>query len=74
MKRGHELVLIQLGERVKRLRRQVGLSQEELAHLAGMDRTYISQIERGACNPSLIALLNVAEALGLNLEALFAWE
>lgn len=72
MERGHDVVLLQLGERVRLLRRQVGLSQEELAHRSGMDRTYISQIERGVCNPSLIALLNVAKALNHSLAALFA--
>lgn len=71
MERGHEAVLFQLGKRVRQLRRQVGFSQEELAHRSGMDRTYISQIERGVCNPSLMAMLNVANALGQPLSALF---
>jgi transcriptional regulator with XRE-family HTH domain len=71
MERGHDVVLLRLGERVRLLRRQVGLSQEELAHRSGMDRTYISQIERGVCNPSVMALLNVAKALDHPLGDLF---
>ena len=46
-------------------REQLGISQEELAHRAGLHRTYISDIERGARNPSLKTLSRLAEALEL---------
>ncbi len=45
----------------------LGITQEELADLAGIDRTYASQLERAIANPSLSVLCRVAEALGLNL-------
>jgi ribosome-binding protein aMBF1 (putative translation factor) len=48
-------------------RREVlGISQEELAHRAGLHRTYISDIERGARNPSLKTLSRLADALEIS--------
>jgi predicted transcriptional regulator len=46
-------------------REHLSISQEELAHRAGLHRTYISDIERGARNPSLKTLSRLAEALEL---------
>jgi transcriptional regulator with XRE-family HTH domain len=40
-----------------------GISQEELAHRAGIDRTYVSGIERGKRNPTITVLARFAEAL-----------
>ena len=45
----------------------MGITQEELADLAGIDRTYASQLERAIANPSLTVLCRVADALELNL-------
>ena len=56
-----------LGGNVKSLRLSLGLSQEELAFEADLDRTYISQIERGVGNPSILVLLKVATVLGVEL-------
>ena len=50
----HEKVLKKFGEQIRLLRTESGLSQEKLAELCGMDRTYISGIERGIRNVSLI--------------------
>ncbi len=47
-----------------------GLSQEALAHEAGIDRTYQSQIERGVGNPSLRVLCAIAVALNVELNDL----
>lgn len=55
-----------LGLNVRDLRRQQQLSQEELAHRAEMDRSYISDLERGTRNPSVKALGRIAEALGVS--------
>lgn len=52
-----------LGRNVRALRRERGLSQEELAHRAEMERSYVSDIERGTRNPSVKALGKLAEAL-----------
>ncbi|WP_031440211.1 helix-turn-helix domain-containing protein [Sphingomonas sp. FUKUSWIS1] len=54
-----------LGENVRRLRKERGLSQEELAFQAGMKRSYLSDIERGTRNPSVRALERIAEALAV---------
>lgn len=48
---------------LKRLRVKAGLSQEELALRAGLDRTYISGCERAVRNPSLLSVEKIAEAL-----------
>jgi transcriptional regulator with XRE-family HTH domain len=53
-----------LAQNVKRVRVSVGISQEELAFRAGIDRTYASQIERAIANPSLGITCAIAEALG----------
>lgn len=52
-----------LGERVRQQRTLLGISQEELAFRADIDRTYVSQIERGIGNPSLQILLRLAKVL-----------
>ena len=57
---------------VKRLRLAKGITQEELAFLAEIDRTYASQIERAIANPSLGIICAVADALGTTYEKLLA--
>ncbi len=64
-------ILKQLADRVKVLREQHEISQEELAFLCEIDRTYISKIERGIANPSLLVLQKVAKALNIPLIELF---
>lgn len=59
-----------LGRNVRRLRRELNLSQEQLAFQAEIDRTYVSQIERGAINPSLLVLWKLSCALGLDVAVL----
>ena len=53
-----------LASSVKRLRTSLGLTQEELAFRAGIDRTYASQIERAIANPSLAIICMLADELG----------
>ena len=54
---------VALGRAVHRHRIAVGISQEDLADQVGLDRTYISGIERGLRNPTFLVLLRLAEAL-----------
>ena len=52
-----------LGEILRQLRKERGLSQEELASESGYHRTYISLLERGQKNPSLRTIFELAKAL-----------
>jgi transcriptional regulator with XRE-family HTH domain len=60
------------GEAIRGERKQRGISQEDLALACGLDRTYISGIERGTRNPSLTNILKIAVALQVTPDALFA--
>lgn len=60
-----------VGNRIKELRNIRGISQEILAHEAGLDRTYITSVERGRRNISIINLEKIATALKVNLSEFF---
>jgi transcriptional regulator with XRE-family HTH domain len=70
MARNSSKLLVRFGERVRLLRQAAGLSQEALAALCGLDRTYISGIERGKRNVSLENLKVLARALNVTLSGL----
>ena len=53
------------GANVRRLRLAAGLSQEELAHLSGLDRTYVGSVERGERNVSLDNIWLLADTLSV---------
>jgi transcriptional regulator with XRE-family HTH domain len=59
------------GRRVRELRKQAHLSQEQLADLAGIHWTYLGGIERGTRNPSLVNIGKIANALGVPAADLF---
>lgn len=59
-----------VGANVRRLRLERGLTQEALADAAGLDRTYVSGLERGVRNPSLSTLSKLAAALDVPLARL----
>ena len=61
-----------LGRAVRRLRIERGLSQEDLAHLSRMDRTWVGGIERGEKNPSYEKLVDLATALEVRISELIA--
>lgn len=70
--RSRSEVLVRLGTRLRLLREERGISQEALADLAGVDRTYVSGIERGIRNVTVLSLNKLAQALGVSLAVLFA--
>ena len=59
-----------VGLNLQRLRRERGLSQEELADLANIHQTYLSGVERGKRNPTITVLQRIAEALGTDIKEL----
>ena len=59
------------GYAVKTRREHLGLNQEELAERAGIHRTYLSDVERGGRNLSLVNIERLADALSLRLSELF---
>jgi transcriptional regulator with XRE-family HTH domain len=62
-----QLLLNSFGKHVKAIRLSQKISQEELALKADLDRTYISGIERGLRNVSLINIVKLANALNISL-------
>lgn len=63
-------ILKRVGARLRKLRTAKGWSQEQLAFATNMDRSYVSGLERGEFNVSLIALARLARALGVRVGAL----
>lgn len=65
-------ILIKFGEKVRDIRKEKGLSQEELAYQAGLHRTYIGMVERAEKNITLRNIEKIANALEVNIIDLFA--
>ncbi|MCX6832374.1 MAG: helix-turn-helix transcriptional regulator [candidate division Zixibacteria bacterium] len=63
-------ILKLLGGKVRDRRIKKGLSQEEFADIAGLDRTYVSGIERGVRNPTVRTLKTIADALDMSISEL----
>ena len=61
-----------LGKEIARLRKRIGLSQEELGFRAEVHRTYISQLERGLKSPTLSMILKLSRALKASANKLIA--
>lgn len=59
------------GHKVQEIRRNKGLTQEELAEMVGVDRSYMGFIERGERNPTLDKIEKIAKALGVSIKRLF---
>lgn len=59
------------GQRIRDLRAERGLNQEDLAEKVGVFRTYMSRIETGVANPTLTMIYALADALGVEVVALF---
>jgi len=58
------------GRRLREMRKERMLSQEHLGELAGLDRTYVSQVEAGRRNLTLLSIHKLANALGVDPAAL----
>ena len=58
-------IVVTFGKVIKQRRNQLRISQEKLAELAGLHRTYISQIERGIKTPSLKSVVAIANGLSI---------
>lgn len=63
-------VLTRLGKRIKSLRMDLGFSQEQFADQIGVDRTYVSGVERGVRNPTIATLHVFAKGLRITLSQL----
>ncbi|MCC8366337.1 helix-turn-helix transcriptional regulator [Xenorhabdus sp. PB61.4] len=59
------------GQRIRYLRKEAGMSQEAFADKCGLDRTYVSGIERGVRNPTLEIIYVIANGLQIELNELF---
>lgn len=59
-----------LGQRIRQQRKALGLSQEGLAHEAGLDRSYVGRIERGEHNLTFVALVRLCRAMQCDVAAL----
>lgn len=69
-----EQILIYFGERVRKERLKQNLSQEKLAEIAGLHRTYIGMIERGEKNITLANIEKIAKSLNVTIADLFQEE
>ena len=61
-----------VGKRIKGLRQEAELSQEVLSERCGIYRTYLSRIESGSANPTLLVLVALADSLGVAPDELLA--
>ena len=58
---------VKFGKKLRAARQDQGVSQEKLAELAGLHRTYVSSVERGERNISLLNIERLSKALGLKM-------
>ncbi|WP_412537187.1 helix-turn-helix domain-containing protein [Marinobacter sp. MIT932201] len=63
--------LVAFGQQVRKIRKEKGLSQEALADLADIDRSYMGHIERGDQNVTLTKIYQIADALNIPINQLF---
>ena len=64
--------LVALGAAIRAARVEREISQEELAHRSGTDRSYVGSIERGTQNPGIVSILRMARAMDMTATELFA--
>ncbi len=66
----HRTMLVSLGQAIQARRRELEISQEELSQRSGVDRAFISEVERGQRNPSIGAVASIADGLKMKLSLL----
>jgi transcriptional regulator with XRE-family HTH domain len=65
-----ESILIKFGQRVKELRTERNLTQQQLADISGLHKNYIGMVERGERNPSLINIEILAKSFEISISEL----
>ena len=65
------MITEKIGMRIRKLRKDTGLSQEKFAAKIGMDRTYFASVELGKRNISIVNLEKIADGLSVSLSELF---
>ena len=68
------MITKKMGNRIRTLRNQMGLSQEKLALRAGIDRTYLAGIESGKRNATITSIEKIVNALEISLSDFFDFE
>lgn len=68
------MIKTKIGNRIKELRKELGLSQEKLANNCELDRTYVASVENGKRNISIINLEKIVKALNISLKEFFDYE
>lgn len=69
-RRRQDPALVKLGEAIRRVRQSKNISQEKLALLAEVDRSYVGRVERGDNNAAILTLSKLAKALDISLTEL----
>ncbi|MFJ7185577.1 helix-turn-helix domain-containing protein [Lysinibacillus xylanilyticus] len=64
-------IKLQFGANVKKIRTSKNLSQEKFAEIVGLHRTYITEVERGLRNVSLVNIVKIANGLDITVSELF---
>jgi transcriptional regulator with XRE-family HTH domain len=67
----HELRRLQIGEKIRDLRKKAGLVLQDISNLTGLSKPLLSQIEKGAVSPPIATLLKISKALNVNISFFF---
>lgn len=70
MNNDRKTILCAFGTKLKKQRELCGFSQEKFAEICGFDRTYISMLETGKRNPSLLNIVKISNGLNISLSDL----
>lgn len=65
------MITHEVGNRIRYLRKQKGISQEKLALIAGIDRTYLAGVESGKRNATIVSLEKITNALEVSMKDFF---